>query len=108
MRTERDLRRLMKVRAEEGEQTIGSLEYEAYVPMAEKQLRDLGERMAREFGLVRLAVWHSRGRVEVGGVSFRLVIESRHRREALTAMDRFIDELKRDVAIWKRVGDEEV
>ncbi len=89
------------VRGIEGDREIVALDYEAYEPMASKQLRALSERLVHEHGLLSLWCWHSTGRVGVGEVSFRLAIVSRHRREALDAMDAFIDEMKRGVPIWK-------
>lgn len=89
------------VRADEHGERIEALEYEAYQPMAERMLRALGEAMMARHGVKSVRVWHSRGRVRVGEVSFRLVIESAHRKEALAAMGEFIDQMKRDVPIWK-------
>lgn len=90
------------VRAAEGDGVVASLEYEAFRPMADRQLRELGEELESTFGLLALSCEHSLGRVAVGAVSFRLVIDSPHRKEALAAMSIFIDRMKADVAIWKR------
>lgn len=90
------------VRAREGDAVIEALDYEVYEPMASGMLARIAEAMAREHGLTRVRVEHSRGRVPVGGVSFRLAIESAHRKEGLRAADAFIDRMKRDVPIWKR------
>ncbi len=92
------------VRRMEGEAEIEALEYEAYRPMAENELANLAQRMIDTHGLIGVDVWHSEGRVPVDAVSFRLVIRSAHRKEALAAMDEFIDALKVDVPLWKRVG----
>ena len=93
------------VRAMEGDRMVVALAYEAYEPMAGRVLRELGESIARKHGLSRLSVWHSRGRVPVGMVSFRLIVEAAHRAEALAAADAFIDAMKRDVPIWKSVAE---
>lgn len=88
-------------RPTENGRTIKGLDYEAYEPMATNMLRRIGDEMVEKHGLVGLCVEHSTGRVAVGECSFRLRIVSRHRKEALAAMDEFIDLLKRDVPIWK-------
>ena len=80
---------------------IAALDYEAYEPMASRQLRRLGDDLVARHGLIGLCVEHSTGRVRVGECSFRLRIASAHRRQALAAMDEFIDRMKRDVPIWK-------
>lgn len=90
------------VRAREAEGLIDALTYEAYEPMASDTIRKIAEALVREHGLIRIEVEHSRGRVPVGQVSFRLTIQSRHREEGLQAAAAFIDQLKRDVPIWKR------
>lgn len=90
------------VRAQEDGRQLAALDYQAYRPMADRLLREIGERIAHKHGLDRLSVWHSRGRVSVGEVSFRLIVESSHRHESINAMNEFIDLLKRDVPIWKR------
>ncbi|MGH7243467.1 MAG: molybdenum cofactor biosynthesis protein MoaE [Phycisphaerales bacterium] len=90
------------VRPDEQGKRIRALEYQVYDPMAGQQLELLANAMVKEFGLLDVSVWHSRGRVKVGQVSFRLVIEGAHRTEALEAMGEFIDRMKRDVPIWKK------
>jgi molybdopterin synthase catalytic subunit len=90
------------VRPSEDDRPINALDYEAYLPMAEKQLRELAQSTLEKHGLLAVCVEHSRGRVPVGRCSFRLRIASTHRKEALRAMDAFIDQLKQDVPIWKK------
>lgn len=90
------------VRGDEGGKKIAGLEYQAYEPMAGKQLKLLAEEIVRKHGLIELEVRHSRGMVRVGEVSFRLMVRSAHRKEALAAMDEFIDRMKKDVPIWKK------
>jgi molybdopterin synthase catalytic subunit len=90
------------VREREGDGRVTALDYQAYEPMAQSMLAQIGADIRERFGLSAVRIEHSRGRVPVGACSFRLVIQSPHRREALRAMDEFIDRLKQDVPIWKR------
>lgn len=85
---------------EEGE-PIAALDYEAYQPMAERQLQRLGEDIVARHGLLGLCVEHSVGRVYASECSFRLRIASRHRKEGIAAMDEFIDRMKQDVPLFK-------
>ncbi len=89
------------VRAQEEGRALTGLRYEAYEPMATRELTALAERTVERHGLLGIEVRHSRGMVRVGEVSFRLVVRSAHRAEGLAAMGDFIDEMKRDVPIWK-------
>lgn len=89
------------VRPMEGESLITALEYELYQPMAQRTLVALAHDVQQRHGVLEICVWHSSGRVNVGEVSFRLRVASSHRKEAIAAMDEFIDRLKQDVPIWK-------
>ena len=89
------------VRGDENGRSIGALDYQVYEPMATRQLEELVRDLISRHGVSRIAVWHSRGRVPVGAVSFRLVVEAPHRKEAIAAMGEFIDRMKADVPIWK-------
>ena len=89
------------VRPEEDGRPLAALDYEAYQPMAGTLLRRLAEEIAARHGLIALTVEHSRGRVAAGECSFRLTVASRHRPEALRAVEQFVDRMKRDVPIWK-------
>jgi molybdopterin synthase catalytic subunit len=80
---------------------IAGLRYEMYDPMAERVLASLAHEAIEQFGVKEIRVEHSRGFVGAGERSFRLEIASAHRREALDAMDWYIDRMKRDAPIWK-------
>ncbi len=90
------------VRSVEDGRSLLGLEYEVYEPMATRQLVRIGREILGRHALLALEVRHSRGRVAVGEVSLRVRIASAHRREALAAMEEFLDLLKRDVPIWKK------
>lgn len=89
------------VRPSEEGAPIEALDYEAYEPMTTRELTQLAERMLSEHGLLAIGVEHSVGRVPIGKISFRLVVDSKHRKEGLQAMDEFINEMKRIVPLWK-------
>lgn len=89
------------VRPTEDGRQLAALGYEAYEPMTTRGLAELGGAMIREHGLTALRVEHSVGRVPIHAVSFRLYVASAHRKEALQAMDTFIDRMKREVPLWK-------
>lgn len=89
------------VRPDENGRPIRALDYEAYRPMADRMLQELGTRALEKFGVLRVRVEHSTGRVDAGRCSFRLQIVGAHRAECLDATAWFIDAMKRDVPIWK-------
>jgi molybdopterin synthase catalytic subunit len=77
------------------------LEYDAYRPMAEKQLRNIAlEAVERWPG--RVAVHHRVGRLEIGDPSVLVVAACAHRAQAFECCRYVIDTLKERVPIWKR------
>jgi MoaE-MoaD fusion protein len=77
------------------------LEYDAYRPMAEKELRRVAEEAARRWDC-RIAIQHRVGRLEIGEPSVLVVAACAHRAEAFDACRFAIDTLKETVPIWKR------
>ena len=79
-----------------------ALDYEAYAEMASAQLRDLAARVHERWPVLKLALLHRIGRVEVGEPSVLIAVSTPHRAEAFEACRWLIDTLKKDVAIWKK------
>ncbi len=82
--------------------TIDHLEYEAYGPMAVKEMARLCEEIEREVTGSLLAVEHRVGRLEIGDVAVVIAAAAPHRAEAFTACRAMIDRLKERVPIWKK------
>lgn len=78
------------------------LEYEAYAPMAEKKMAEIGHEIREKWGLDRVAMIHRVGRVEIGEVSVAVAVASPHRSDGFEACKYAMDRLKQVVPIWKR------
>ncbi len=78
------------------------LEYEAYEPMALKEMEALIERVKAEFDISNVSIVHRLGRLEIGETSVVISVASPHRRAAFAACEWLIKELKRTVPIWKK------
>jgi molybdopterin synthase catalytic subunit len=79
------------------------LEYEAYAPMAELQMRDIGTEIAQRWPAVTgVAIAHRVGRVEIGEASVALAVSAPHRGEALAACAHGIERLKATLPVWKK------
>ncbi len=78
------------------------LSYEAYGEMACKQMRLLVERCRERWPIERCALVHRVGDVEIGEASVVIGVACGHRAEAFDACRFLIDELKREVPIWKK------
>lgn len=81
---------------------IRYLEYEAYVEMAEQQIRAIVDEAQRRWGVEHVAVAHRFGRLEIGEASVIIVVAAPHRGEAFEACRYIIDTLKTTVPIWKK------
>lgn len=79
------------------------LEYEAYAPMAEREMRMIGTEIAGLWPAVAgVAIAHRVGRVEVGEASVVIAVSAPHRREALAACAHGIERLKASLPVWKK------
>jgi molybdopterin synthase catalytic subunit len=92
------------VRGEEDGAAIAALDYEAYEKMAQSEMEKIARDLAGQFPCDSIEVIHRIGRVPVGEASIVVRIEAKHRAEAFGMLGEFMDRLKRDVPIWKRVS----
>jgi molybdopterin synthase catalytic subunit len=90
------------VRGEENGQTIAALEYEAYAPMAEREMRRIVEDSASRHPCLFARVIHRVGVVPAGEAAIYVGVAARHRTEALALLAEFMGRLKQDVPVWKR------
>jgi molybdopterin synthase catalytic subunit len=81
---------------------LQALDYEAYPEMALQQLGALAMRARERWPVIKLALLHRTGRVSLGQPSVLIAVSTPHRAESFEACRFLIDELKRDVAIWKK------
>jgi molybdopterin converting factor subunit 1 len=78
------------------------LEYEAYEPMALSEMRKLASEAIKRWKIVRIAIAHRIGVVEIGETSVAIAVSAAHRGEAFEACRFAIDRLKEVVPIWKK------
>ena len=78
------------------------LVYEAYEPMAIKELRKLIDAAKRQFEISHVGIVHRLGKLEIGETSVVIAAAAPHRRAAFAACEWIILELKRTVPIWKK------
>jgi molybdopterin synthase catalytic subunit len=78
------------------------LVYEAYEPMALKEMEKLIEGAKAQFDIENIGIVHRLGKMEIGETSVVISVASPHRRAAFAACEWLIKELKRTVPIWKK------
>ena len=81
---------------------VTRLEYEAYEPMALREMRKLARETGSRWPIVRIAIAHRIGVVEIGETSVAIAVAAAHRGEAFAACRFAIDRLKEVVPIWKK------
>jgi molybdopterin synthase catalytic subunit len=81
---------------------VESIFYDAYRPMAEKEIAAIVDDVRDQFSDVAVAVIHRLGHLVVGDVSIAIACASPHRAEAFDACRMLIDRIKQTVPIWKK------
>ena len=85
----------------EGREVI-RLEYECYPGMAEKEMTKIGEQALERWPILKIAMIHRLGRVDIGEASVAIAVSSSHRHAAFEACHYAINTLKETVPIWKK------
>jgi molybdopterin synthase catalytic subunit len=81
---------------------VTGIDYEAYQPMAERELRALATELMAELPGLRLAIVHRVGTLLVGEASVVIAAAHARRAPAMLGAQRAIESLKQRVPIWKR------
>jgi MoaE-MoaD fusion protein len=81
---------------------VSHLDYEAYLPMAERQLREIVETAIERHGLCAAAAEHRIGTVPLSQASVAVAASAPHRGQAFDGAREIIDEIKARASIWKR------
>lgn len=84
-----------------GRETL-HLFYEAYEPMAIKEMQKLVNQAKQEFEIANVGIVHRVGKLEIGETSVVISVAAPHRKSAFAACEWLIRELKRTVPIWKK------
>lgn len=82
--------------------TVLFLEYEAYAPMALKELRRIATEITQKWHIQDISIVHRIGRLEIEDISLVVAIASPHRKEAFQACGYVVDRIKETVPIWKK------
>jgi molybdopterin synthase catalytic subunit len=90
------------VRNHDGGRDVDELEYSGH-PTAERVIRQVAEQVAaRAAGVRAIAVSHRVGPLRIGDVALACAVAADHRQEAFRVCAELVDEVKRQLPIWKR------
>ncbi len=83
---------------------VDHITYECYDSMAQNELSLICAEAKTNWPIHQVIIAHRVGRIEVGEVSLLLIVTAPHRKEALSAVQFIINNLKKRVPIWKKEG----
>lgn len=81
---------------------VKKLVFEHYSEMAVEKLEELREKALEKFDVIEVSLVHRTGEIEVGENIVLIVAAAEHRKDAFSACTWLIDELKKEVPIWKK------
>lgn len=81
---------------------VKRLFYDSYRPMAEKEMAALIVGIKKRFPVDEILVLHRVGWLEVGEAAVAIWVSAAHRQEAFKACRMVIDEIKKQLPIWKK------
>ncbi len=81
---------------------VDRIDYDAYVPMAERKMVEIEAEIRRRLPVGKVAMQHRVGELGVGEVSVVIAVSAPHRALAFELCRYGIEEIKRVVPIWKK------
>ena len=89
------------VRDHDGGRGVSALEYHGH-PTAASVVARVASEIAARPGVIAVAVSHRIGLLKVGDVALAAAVSAAHRKDAFAACTDLVDEVKRQLPVWKR------
>jgi molybdopterin synthase catalytic subunit len=81
---------------------VASIDYTAYVPMAEEVLRTIEEEIRARWPVENVILIHRIGLLHVGEISVLTAVGAPHRAASFEACRHAIERVKADLPVWKK------
>ena len=81
---------------------VVKLEYECYLPMAQKKLVEIKDEAARKWEISSVAIGHRIGTLDIGETSLVVAVSGPHRAAVFEVCQYIVDSIKEIVPIWKK------
>ncbi len=81
---------------------VVELAFEAYKPMAIKEMQKIAELAKEKWSFHHIAIHHRVGLLQIGDIPVVIAVSSAHRKVAFEVCQFTIDTLKETVPIWKK------
>jgi molybdopterin synthase catalytic subunit len=88
------------VRNHDGGKEVSKLTYEIH-PTAGAKIEEITASVVEGFDVVKVAIAHRYGQLEIGETAFAVAVSAHHRTEAFNATSALVDEIKARLPIWK-------
>lgn len=82
--------------------TVTRLEFEAYEPMALKEMQKIADAVKSRWPAAAIAIHHRSGVLAIGDIPVVIAVSTPHRADGFEACAYAIDSLKQTVPIWKK------
>ncbi len=82
--------------------TVLHLEFEAYAPMAIREMEKIAAKAKEKWPVHTIAIHHRTGKLDIGDIAVIIAVSAAHRDAAFQACRFAIDTLKETVPIWKK------
>jgi len=90
------------VRNQTQNKRVVKLVFEAYTPMAIKEMQKIALSLEERWGALKVVIHHREGELLVGDIAVIIAVSTPHRAAAFEACQYAIDTLKETVPIWKK------
>jgi molybdopterin synthase catalytic subunit len=78
------------------------LKYDAYIPMAEKKLAQIGTEIQEKFPDAKVAITHRIGELTISDIAVVIAVSTPHRADSFESSRYAIERIKEIVPIWKK------
>ncbi len=89
------------VRNVNDERSVDGIEYNAYAPMAEREMAQIAREAGDRFGTEHVVIEHRTGFLALGEASVAIAVGHPRRANAMDATRWIVEQLKQRVPIWK-------
>ncbi len=83
-------------------EAVKKLDFEAYKPMAIKEMEKIAESIFQKWSALKISIHHRVGTCNLGDIAVVIAVSTPHRAAAFEACQYAIDTLKETVPIWKK------
>jgi len=82
--------------------SVRKLSFEAYEPMALKEMNKIAQQISNKWSAFKVAIHHRVGELDISDIAVIISVSTPHRKAAFEACQYAIDTLKETVPIWKK------